>query len=127
MSFVTLLSCFIIHSCHCTRDRNATFIWPMLRNRRGTSIIGCGGGSEVDSMLISGTGLALLLYVFLLEDLRACEAAAKSLAANSRGEGCSGSCHGRRRLVSRHRCIHEIAAAAAAGLGDRGVWRCNTA
>lgn len=63
MSFVTLLSCFIIQSCDCTRDRNATFIWPMLRNRRGASIIGCGGGSEVDSMLIS------LLYVFLLEDL----------------------------------------------------------
>lgn len=79
-----LLSFFIIQTRDYTRDGNVTFRWPMLVNRRGASIIGCGGGSSVDLMLISGTGLAL--YVFLLEDLRAREAATRSLAANPRGE-----------------------------------------
>lgn len=48
-------------------------------------------------MLISGTGLALsvfLLEIFVPARLRV---ATRSLAANSRGESCSGCCHGRRR------------------------------
>lgn len=126
MSFVTLLSFFITQSRYYTRDRNVTFIWSMLRNWRSASIIGCGGGSEVDSMLISGTGLALsvfLLEIFVPASLRGCDQVT----------GCE--LTGRELLrqlswpsslsSSRHRCCtHEIAAA---GLADRSVWRCNTA